>query len=117
MRSHILETRVCYLHVLEITTTDKAVGSLSQQGQDIFTSLMSGLVLGHNHFPVHLVLGVGWVSVVGIVACYRPDGPRIDPGGGRDFPHLSRPALGLTQPPVESVRSLFPGGKMAGAWC
>ena len=24
-----------------------------------------------------------------------------NPGGGRDFPHLSRPALGPTQPPVQ----------------
>jgi len=29
---------------------------------------------------------------------------------GRDFPHLSRPALGLTQPRVQRYR-VFPGGK------
>ena len=33
-----------------------------------------------------------------------------NPGGGRDFPHLSRPTLGSTQPPVQWVR-VFPGGK------
>jgi len=27
-------------------------------------------------------------------------------GGGRDFPHLSRPALGSTQPPVQWVPGL-----------
>jgi hypothetical protein len=32
-------------------------------------------------------------------------------GGGRDFPHPSRPALGSTQPPVPC---LFPGAKEAG---
>ena len=33
-----------------------------------------------------------------------------NPGGGRDFPYLSRPALGPTQPPVNGYR-VFPGDK------
>ena len=41
-------------------------------------------------------------SVVGIATGYVLDGPGIKSrgGGGRDFPHLSRPALRPTQPPV-----------------
>jgi hypothetical protein len=34
----------------------------------------------------------------------------------RDFPHSSRPALGLIQPSIHWVSCLFVGGKPAGAW-
>ena len=39
-------------------------------------------------------------SVVDIATGCRLDCPGIESRWGRDFPHLSRPALGLTQPPV-----------------
>jgi hypothetical protein len=47
-------------------------------------------------------------SSVGIAIGYGLDGPGIESRWGRDFPHLSRPALGATQPPVQWV---FAGGK------
>jgi len=38
------------------------------------------------------------------------DGPGIESRWGQDFPHLSRPALWLTQPPVQWISGLS-GGK------
>jgi hypothetical protein len=34
-----------------------------------------------------------------------------------DFPHRSRSALEPGQPPIQRVLGLFPGRKVAGAWC
>jgi len=54
-------------------------------------------------------LTVVWVSVVGIASRYGMNGPGIESRLGRDFPHLSRPALGSTQPPVQWVTVLYQG--------
>ena len=48
-------------------------------------------------------------SSVGIVTGYGLDGPGIESRWGRDFPHLSRPTLGSTQPSVEWVPGLSRG--------
>ena len=63
-----------------------------------------------NHFEVRPD------SSVGMSTCYRLDGLGIESRWGRDFPLLSRSALGPTQPPAQRVTGLFTGGKAAGAW-
>ena len=55
-------------------------------------------------------------SSISIATCYELDGPGIESQCGRDFPRPSRPALGPTQPHIQRVPGLFPGGKVAGAW-
>ena len=60
---------------------------------------------------------MGRDSSVGIATRYGLDGPGIEYrwGGGRDFPHPSRQALGPTQPPVQRVPRLSRGLKQLGS--
>ena len=48
-------------------------------------------------------------SSVGVATGYGLDDPVIEFRWGRDFPQLSRLALGLIQPPVQWVLGLFRG--------
>jgi len=54
-------------------------------------------------------------SSVGIVTGYGLDGPGVESRWGRHFPHLSRPTLEPTQPPVQWVLGLSRGQRASGA--
>jgi hypothetical protein len=61
-------------------------------------------VLSQNCQKILALCGLG--SVVRIAPGYGLDGLGIESRWGRDFLHLSRPALGLTQPPIQWVPGL-----------
>jgi hypothetical protein len=52
--------------------------------------------------------------VVSIATRYGLNGPGIESWRQRDFPHLSKPALEPTHPPIQWVPGLFLGVKRPG---
>jgi len=56
-----------------------------------------------------MILQTGWDSSLGIAARYVLHVSRIESQWGRDFPHLSRLALGPTQPPIQWLLGLSRG--------
>ena len=70
------------------------------------------LILEYNFEIAYLAGGPG--SVVCVATGYGLDGPRNESRWGRDFPHLSRPTLRPTQPPVKWVPGFSRGKERPG---
>jgi hypothetical protein len=70
-------------------------------------------IVGHWHANIRgsTYIQPGRDSSVGIATGYGLDGSGIESRWGRDFPHLFRPDLGPTQPPVKWIPGLSPGVK------
>jgi hypothetical protein len=67
-----------------------------------------GCLFVFNLFLIFLEV-MGRDSAVGIATRCGLDGPGVEFLCGRDFPHLSRPPLGPTQPPIQWVPGLYRG--------
>ena len=68
-----------------------------------------------SRFEVQTAQSVGWVYSVGTATPYVLDGPGVESRWVRDFPHLSRSALGATQLP-ESPAAMFKVKLLPSSW-
>jgi len=66
------------------------------------------------HKPRQYSIACGPGGVIGTAMGYGLNGLGIESRWGRDFPHLSSPALGPNQPPVEWVPRLLRGKERLG---
>ena len=80
---------------------------LDGPGLECGSGSVVGIATGYGLDGQGIECGSG--SVVGIATGYGLDGPGIESRWGREFPRLSRPTLGSTLSPVQSVPGLCHG--------
>ena len=64
----------------------------------------------------HIYYSCGWDSVVIIAECYRLDSPGIESRWRQDF-SCCQDKTQSTSTLLYNGYRVFPGGKVAGAWC
>jgi hypothetical protein len=101
---------------LSTLCTPKSVGKLYgiSQHTELCSNVHVAMYCIHHifydfHIYIRYICSRGPGSVVGIATVYGLDGPGIESRWGRDFPHLSRPVLRPTQPPVPWAPGLSRG--------
>jgi len=105
-----------YFLVFTSSTFHAHIHKVSKCGSQLFHVRLS--VYPMNLFALNLDVTDKWSRdiVFSIATGYGPVGPVIESRLRRDFPHLSRPALGPTQLPIKWASSFFPESKAAGTW-
>jgi hypothetical protein len=94
-----------------LLTCDMYMSDLRHIHDPVFSSLkMEGIrLLSFFFFSSRCPGNIDRDSSVDKATCYGLDGPGIESQRGQDFPHMSRPALRPTQPPIQWVPRLSRG--------
>jgi hypothetical protein len=101
-------------YTVSLRKLGRSVSACLEKGlKDVYSFALpsaGNMLPSSNGFRGAHIYGSGPGSVVGIATGYGLGGPRSNPGARRDFPHLSRPALGPPSLLYKGYR-VFPGGK------
>jgi hypothetical protein len=77
---------------------------------------LTGTIMTSDVIAFQGILKTEIVRSLARVPRYGLDGPGIESRCEQNFLQPFKPALWPTQPPIQWVPGLFPGGKAAGAW-